>query len=79
MDLRVEAASRSTGIGTQLFRAAESWARAHHCRQLKIETQNVNVPACRFYARMGCTLGVIDRFAYAEFPDQIAMLWYKDL
>jgi GNAT superfamily N-acetyltransferase len=78
-DLRVEAAARSRGIGTQLFRASESWARPRGCRQLKIETQNVNVPACRFYRRMGCTLGVIDRFAYPDFPEQIAMLWYKDL
>ena len=30
----------------------------------QIETQNVNVGACRFYAAMGCQLGAVSRFAY---------------
>lgn len=55
----------------------EAWAAARGCRQLKIETQNVNVPACRFYARQGCVLGAINRFAYREFPDEVQLLWYK--
>jgi hypothetical protein len=52
---------------------------ARECRQLKVETQNINVPACRFYARQGCVLGVIDRFAYPTLPDEVQLLWYKDL
>jgi GNAT superfamily N-acetyltransferase len=78
-DLRVAPAQRGTGIGWQLFRAAGQWARARGCWLLEIETQNVNVPACRFYVRQGCKLGVIDRFAYPAFPDEVRLLWYKRL
>ena len=50
--------------------------------QLKAETQNVNVAACRFYAAMGCRLGAIHRFAYAGQPHvagEVMLLWYLDL
>lgn len=78
-DIRVSPAARGAGVGSALFRAAEAWAAARGCRQLKIETQNINVPACRFYARRGCVLGVINRFAYRELPDEVQLLWYKIL
>jgi ribosomal protein S18 acetylase RimI-like enzyme len=76
-DIRVSPEARGQGVGFALFRAAEAWAAARGCRQLKIETQNINVPACRFYARQGCVLGAINRFAYRELPDEVQLLWYK--
>src|SRR5262245_22405090 len=54
-DLRVTPDLRGRGIGSVLFTAAETWAKAQGCRQLKVETQNVNVVACQFYAHRGCT------------------------
>lgn len=78
-DLRVRPQERGQGIGSRLFVAAEDWARARGCKQLKIETQNNNLPACRFYARVGCTLGSIDRFAYPELPEETQLVWRKDL
>ena len=78
-DLRVAPARRGAGVGTALFRAAAAHAWAHGCRQLKIETQNINVAACRFYARRGCTLGAIHRFAYPGLPDEVQLLWYRTL
>lgn len=78
-DIRVALDLRGKGVGSALFRAVETWAAARGCRQLKIETQNINVPACRFYQRQGCVLGGIHRSAYPEFPDEIQLLWYKDL
>jgi GNAT superfamily N-acetyltransferase len=56
-DLRVDHDQRRQGLGRALFAAAEGWARARGCRWLKVETQNINVPACRFYAGQGCILG----------------------
>jgi hypothetical protein len=44
---------------------------------IEVETQNINVPACRFYARMGCRLGAVDRQAYPEFPNEVQLLFYK--
>jgi GNAT superfamily N-acetyltransferase len=78
-DLRVVPSARGQGVGSALLRAAESWAKARACRQLKVETQNINVPACRFYRRHGFVLGAIDRFAYPSLPDEAQLLWYKDL
>ncbi len=78
-DIRVARDVRGRGIGSRLFEAAEAWAAARGCRQLKIETQNINVPACRFYARQGCVLGAIHRFAYPGLPGEVQLLWYKDL
>ena len=78
-DIRVAPAARGQGVGSSLFRAAEARAVARGCHQLKIETQNINLPACRFYARQGCDLRAINRFAYPQFPDEIQLLWYKEL
>ena len=58
------------------------WARARGCRQLKVETQNINLPACHFYAAQGCRLGAIHRHAYARHPElagETMLLWYLDL
>jgi GNAT superfamily N-acetyltransferase len=78
-DIRVSPDARRQGVGSALFHAVEEWSSERGNRQLKIETQNVNVPACRFYARQGCVLGAIHRFAYPELPDEVQLLWYKDL
>ena len=78
-DIRVAPRSRGSGIGSRLFRAAEDWARARRCVRLDVETQNINVAACRFYARMGCELRTIDRFAYPDLPDEVELLWTKQL
>lgn len=78
-DLRIAPAMRRRGVASAIFSAVEHWATARGCRQLKIETQNINVPACRFYASRGCQLIGICRFAYPNLPEEIQLLWYKDL
>jgi GNAT superfamily N-acetyltransferase len=78
-DLRVSPEWRARGVGHRLFTAAEQWAAQRGCAWLKVETQNVNVTACEFYAGQGCVLGAIDRFAYPDFPDEAQLLWYKAL
>jgi GNAT superfamily N-acetyltransferase len=77
-DIRVSPEKRGQGIGSALFQAAEAWAIARGCRQLKVETQNINAPACRFYEAQGCMIGRIQRFAYPEFPDEVQILWSKN-
>lgn len=78
-DLRVRPDRRGRGVGNLLFAAAEDWARSRGCRDLDIETQNVNVPASRFYARRGCELKAIRRGIYPELPDEVQLLWHKTL
>jgi GNAT superfamily N-acetyltransferase len=78
-DLRVSPQMRGRGIGSALFSSVERWARTRGCSQLKVETQNTNVTACRFYRRRGCELGAVHRFAYPNLPEEVQLLWYKDL
>ena len=81
-DIRVHPDARGRGIGSRLFQHAADRARQLGYRQLKVETQNVNVAACYFYAAQGCTLGAIHRYAYAAFPNvahEAMLLWYLDL
>jgi GNAT superfamily N-acetyltransferase len=78
-DIRIAAEPRRAGVGSALFRRVEAWARVRGCRRLEIETQNINVPACRFYARQGCTLGAVNRSAYPDLPNEIQLIWFKDL
>jgi len=78
-DLRVHPGYRRKGVGQTLLQSAVDWARMRECRELLIETQNVNVPACRFYARQGCRLAAVNANAYFDFPEEIQFLWSLDL
>ncbi len=85
-DIRVAPEYKRRGIGKALFRAAIQWCREQGLKMLKIETQNVNVAACRFYARQGAQLGAINRYAYADatwghpdVQDEVMLLWYYRL
>lgn len=77
-DIRIRPDVRRSGIGSFLFRAVRDWARVRGCTLIRIETQNVNLPACRFYAAMGCALESINRFAYPELPEEAQILWRVD-
>ncbi len=79
-DLRVKQEAR--GVGILLFRRVAEWSRQRGCRQMKIETQNINVPACRFYQKMGARLGEIRVHGYAAIPavaHEVMLCWYLDL
>ena len=78
-DFRVHPDHRGQGIGARLFDAAIGWAAGEGAKAMKVETQNTNVPACRFYASRGCELGAIDRFAYPGLPEEVQLLWYRKL
>jgi GNAT superfamily N-acetyltransferase len=78
-DLRVAPEYRGKKIGHQLFECALNWAKMRNCRLFKVETQNVNVPACRFYLKQGCELGALNRFAYPDLPHEIQLVWYREI
>ncbi|MBN1424165.1 GNAT family N-acetyltransferase [Candidatus Fermentibacteria bacterium] len=81
-DIRVTPEERGRGIGRRLFRAAAGWARERGFGQLGLETQSVNVPACRFYSSAGCELGAIHRYGYVGCPEvahEAMLLWYLEL
>lgn len=76
-DLRVQAAERRQGVGAQLFKLAEAWAREQGCTELKVETQNTNPAACAFYSRQGCDLAQARPGAYPDLPDEVQLIWRK--
>jgi GNAT superfamily N-acetyltransferase len=78
-DIRVAPEMRGRGVGAALLRAAEAWAVARGCVRLDVETQNINAPACQFYARNGMRLGTIRKHAYAGLPHEVQLIWYKEL
>jgi ribosomal protein S18 acetylase RimI-like enzyme len=78
-DLRVEENYRGKKIGNALFASALAWAEKRNCRSFKVETQNINVPACRFYVRQGCELGAINKYAYPEAMNEVQLIWYRDI
>lgn len=76
-DLRVAPGCRRTGAASALFLAIEQWALKKRCATLRIETQHINMAACRFYAHQGCELRLVKPGAYPDFPDEIRLIWYK--
>jgi len=74
-DIRVAPERRRDGIGSLVFDHVVAWAKQRGITELKIETQNINVRACRFYANRGCSLSAINHEAYPEFPDEVQMIW----
>lgn len=78
-DLRVAPKLRGKGVGSALFTAAKQWAADRGCTELKVETQNNNVPAVKFYLRQGCKLRQVEKHAYPGFPDEMKLLFYIPL
>ena len=78
-DLRVHPAHRRRGVGRRLLAFAEEHARAAGVAAVRVETQDINVPACRFYARAGYTFVEMNRHAYAKCPDEVQLIWQKEL
>ena len=78
-DVRVAPDARRQGVGSALLEAAEERARERGARSLRVETQDVNVPACRFYHAHGFRLERTTHGAYAELPNEVQLLWRKAL
>jgi GNAT superfamily N-acetyltransferase len=78
-DIRVLPGFRRRGIGAALLAAGEAWSMREGCRQLKVETQNVNVPAYRFYAQNGFVLQSARWNVYPHCPDEVQLLLSKAL
>lgn len=81
-DIRVDEKYKRQGVGTKLFNLAVEWSKSKGFKQMKIECQNNNVQACRFYYKHGAVLGKIDEYAYYDDVDaqgEVQLIWYLDL
>lgn len=81
-DIRVDDKYKGQGVGRKLFAMAVEWSKSKGLIQMKIECQNNNVQACRFYQKQGAILGKIDEYAYyndAEVSEEVQLIWYVNL
>ena len=78
-DLRVSPVCRRQGVGTRLFEYVVGYAKSVGCVEIKIETQDVNVNACDFYAKQGCRLVNVIPDAYPDWPDEVEFNWMLKL
>lgn len=78
-DIRVALTARRVGVGSALLQAVETWAAEQGARWLKVETQDINVAACRFYDRHGFCLRMVNPRAYPNLPGETQLLWYKEI
>ena len=81
-DIRVDEPYKRRNVGQTLFDMAIAWSRTQSMKQLKIECQNDNIPAVRFYHKQGAALCAVDEYAYADAPltpYEIQLIWYLEL
>jgi len=77
-NLMLDTGIRGQGIGRELFRRAVEWARRMGYRALIFETQSNNVPACKFYAALGCRLDGLRETLYTNDDitrGEVALFW----
>jgi streptothricin acetyltransferase len=77
-DIAVAREYRGMGLGRELINAAIQWAKKGGMLGLMLETQDINLAACRFYHRCGFVLGAVDTMLYGNCPnkDEKALFWY---
>jgi ribosomal protein S18 acetylase RimI-like enzyme len=80
-NLMIDLAYRRQGLGRRLWRRAVDFAREAEVRAIMLETQNTNVAACRFYARMGCHLVGLNEAYYTNdgTASEVALFWLYPL
>ncbi len=78
-DIRVDPEWRGKGIGAMLFESVVDFARSRRCKEIKVETQDVNVPACRFYEKQGCRLIRVTPNAYPGWLGEHEFIWLLEL
>lgn len=76
-NLMIDLNYRGQGLGRRLWHRVVEFARDSEVRAITAETQNTNVPACRFYLRMGCKLTGFNEALYANdgANREIALFW----
>jgi GNAT superfamily N-acetyltransferase len=80
-DFVVEPKFRRQGVGSALIQRCIEWAKEHSFVGITLETQDINIPACKLYESCGFTLRGFDTHLYNGlnlFNDEIALFWYLD-
>ena len=76
-DFAVEPKFRRQGVGRALIQRCIAWAYEIGFPGLTLETQDINVPACKLYENCGFELRGFDTYLYkATNLPEIALFWY---
>src|SRR5215207_9101477 len=70
---------RRQGVGRALIQQCIVWAKKRGFPGLALETQNINVPACKLYESCGFELRGFDTHLYKALEpstEEIALFWY---
>ena len=81
-DIRVDDKYKHQGIGQKLFDQVKKVAIADGYKKMIIESQNINVAACRFYRKQGAVIAKIDTNAYCSEPgleNEVQLIWTLEL
>lgn len=65
-EFHIDPEYQQRGMGKQLMQALAEIGKQAGCRVMVCETQNTNVPAIRFYRKMGFEVGAIDLSYYTN-------------
>jgi ribosomal protein S18 acetylase RimI-like enzyme len=78
-NIYVSSPYRARGIGRSLVETLNSWARSQGAQCLWVGTQNVNVPAVRFYERLGFRLCGLDIALHdmTAIPGEVALFFSR--
>ncbi|MFC1947547.1 GNAT family N-acetyltransferase [Chloroflexota bacterium] len=79
-DIRVSSDFRRRGIGVALIKSAEEGEKKGEMPSIMLETQDVDVSACRLYEKAGFILGGVDKKLYGatkKYAHETALFWYK--
>lgn len=78
--LEVAAAHRGKSVGTALIQKAVRWAKELGAAGLRLEAQDSNLMACRFYLKQGFQIGGVNTLRYHTLPapknQEAAVLFY---
>ncbi|MEZ0326533.1 MAG: GNAT family N-acetyltransferase [Fimbriimonas sp.] len=79
VDLRVRRELRGRGVGRRLLDCAREWAIQRGCVEMRVETQDTNVAACRFYRSLGFELLSVDAAGYGDGSDEAKVIFTRTL
>lgn len=81
-DIRVADEYKRRKVGQGLLDMGIAEAKSLGYKQMIIECQNNNVPACRFYKKQGALLSKVDMYAYyldKDCKNEVQFIWYLDI
>lgn len=80
VDIFIKKQFKQKGLGKELLKKSIDWSKQNYLSGVMVETQDINLTACRFYKNLGFEIGGLDKFLYDRRDDtinkEVAVFWY---